>query len=66
MGAICLPQDGGNDTFEVTGTTFHLLQMRGVYRGLDNEYPHEILRNFTVVCDPFSLKDVSQESTWLW
>ena len=62
MGAICLPQDYGNVTFEVTSTTLHLLQMRGLYGGLDHEDPHEHVRNFIEVCSPFSFKNVSQES----
>uniref|UniRef100_M1A7V3 Uncharacterized protein n=1 Tax=Solanum tuberosum TaxID=4113 RepID=M1A7V3_SOLTU len=31
MGAICIPQADGNAIFEVTSTTLHLLQMRGLY-----------------------------------
>uniref|UniRef100_M1DXZ0 Uncharacterized protein n=1 Tax=Solanum tuberosum TaxID=4113 RepID=M1DXZ0_SOLTU len=40
-GAICIPQTDGNVMFEVTSTNLHLLQMRGLYGGLDHEGPHE-------------------------
>ncbi|KAK4729759.1 hypothetical protein R3W88_022747 [Solanum pinnatisectum] len=51
--------------FEVTSTTLHLLQMRGIYGGLDQNNPYEHVRNFTEVCSPFTFKNVSQESIWL-
>jgi len=62
MGGICIPQADGNAIFDVTSTTLHLLQMRGLYGGLEHEDPHEHVRNFTKVCSPFSFKNVSQES----
>lgn len=36
--------------------------MSGLYGGLDYEHPLQHLRNFTVICSPFSFKNVSQES----
>jgi len=66
MGAICILQTDGNAMLEVTSTTLHLLQMRGLYGGLDHEDPHEHVRNFIEVCSPFSLKGVLQESIRLW
>uniref|UniRef100_M1BA46 Uncharacterized protein n=1 Tax=Solanum tuberosum TaxID=4113 RepID=M1BA46_SOLTU len=33
IGAICIPQDDGNAIFEVSSTTLHPLQMRGLYGG---------------------------------
>lgn len=61
MCAIFLPQDDGNEPFEVTSNTLYLLQMRGLYRGLDHENPHDRVRILTAVCNPFLFKDVSQE-----
>jgi len=58
-GTICIPQTDGNAMFEVTSTTLHLLQMRGLYGGLDHDDPHEHVRNFTEVCNPFSFNNVS-------
>ena len=60
MGAICIPQADGNEIFEVTGTTLHIMEMRGLYGGLDHEDPHEHVRNFIEVCSPFSFKNVSK------
>lgn len=51
----------GNIIFEVNRTTLNLLQMRGLYGGLEHEDPHEHGRNFTEVCSPFSFKNMSQE-----
>jgi len=66
MGAIFIPQAEGKAIYEVTSTTLHLLQIRGLYRGLDHEDLYEHVRNFTEVCSPFSFKNVSQQSIRLW
>jgi len=62
IGAIRLPQGGGNGNFEVTSTTLHLIHSRGLYGGLDHEDSHEHIQSFLDVCAPLSFKNWSQEA----
>lgn len=61
MGTICLPSANDNATFEVTNTTLHLLQMKGLYGGLAHEDPYKHMTNFIDVCNHFSFKNVPQD-----
>jgi len=65
IGAICFLATEGKAIFHVTYATLHLLQMKGVYGGLAHVDPHEHMRNFTDVCSPFLLENVSKESVCL-
>jgi len=66
VGAIHLPLVEDHVAFYVTNTMMELLQVKGIFGGLDHENPHEHIRNFVGTCNPFSFKDISQESIWLW
>lgn len=56
MGTICLPSANDNATFEVTNTTLHLLQMKGLYGGLAHEDPYKHMTNFIDV-QPFFIQE---------
>jgi len=60
IGAICLLLAEKDATFDVTSTTLHLLQMKGLYGGLTHEDPHEHMNFFKDICSPFPFKNVSK------
>lgn len=50
IGTIWLPSPKKDAIFDATSTTLHIFQMKGPYRGLTLEDPHNHVWNFIVVC----------------
>lgn len=48
--------------FYVTRTIVHLLQMKGLFRVLSREVPHDHIMNLSDVCGSLSLKNIPQDS----
>lgn len=49
----------GDVIFQVTGDMLQLLQMKGLYRRLDDENTQKYLMYFMEVCEPFAFKSIT-------
>lgn len=59
---ILLPPMVSNMTFHVTNSMPHLLQMKGLFRGLPQEDTNCHIKNFAEVCQFFNIDNIFQES----